>query len=165
MAAFLSTLPLKERPVLCVLTKCDLFSEAALGRMEEYLRESARRQLGLAGAQICRVYRAQGAPPAAQFVRAQAQRADALRAAQARRLLADGAAPLARYLAARVQNSRLLAPELARKAEVMTRGWQNCTTRCARWTSAARRWCAKAPRRARRTAAIRSRRSPGRWRT
>lgn len=119
MAAFLSTLPLKERPVLCVLTKCDLFSEAALGRMEEYLRESARRQLGLAGAQICRVYRAQGAPPAAQFVRAQAQRADALRGEQARRLLADGAAPLARYLAARVQNSRLLAPELARKAEVM----------------------------------------------
>ena len=42
-----------------------------------------------------------------------------MQAAEARRCLAAGITPLIRYLEERLQNSRLLEPELARKADLL----------------------------------------------
>ena len=120
MAAVLSALPLAEKPVLCVLTKCDQFARDQLELIAGYLEQSLERQLGLR-ATLCRVCctgkpELDGVPG---FLDALQVRAGALRETEARRRLALDAAPLVRYLEERVQSGSLLESELARKAELL----------------------------------------------
>ena len=120
MAAFLATLPLTEKPLLCVLTKADQFSPGQLDAITEYLEHSLKEQLGVQ-ARLCRVCctaesRLDGVP---EFLAALQVRAGEMQAAEARRCLAAGITPLIRYLEERLQNSRLLEPELARKADLL----------------------------------------------
>lgn len=120
MAAVLSALPLSQKPVLCVLTKCDQFAPEQLGRIAEYLEQSLHRQLGLR-ASLCRA-QCTGAPVVdgvPEFLDALQVQAGAMRDAEARRCLARDTAPLIRYLEERLQSSRLLEPELARKADLL----------------------------------------------
>lgn len=120
MAAVLSALPLSQKPVLCVLTKCDQFAPDQLDHIAAYLEESLRRQLGL-NARLCRVC-CTGTPDldgVPQFLDDLQVQAGALRHSEARRCLVRDAAPLIRYLEERLQSSRLLEPELARKADLM----------------------------------------------
>lgn len=120
MAAVLATLPLDQKPLLCVLTKCDQFSDAQQQAIAAYLEESLTQQLGLQ-ARLCRVCataqpRLDGIPA---FLDALQVRAGALQAAEARRCLQAGVTPLIGYLEERIQSSRMLESELARKADLL----------------------------------------------
>lgn len=120
MAAVLATLPLDQKPLLCVLTKCDQFSDAQQQAIAAYLEESLTQQLGLQ-ARLCRVCanaqpRLDGIPA---FLDALQVRAGALQTAEARRCLQAGVTPLIGYLEERIQSSRLLESELARKADLL----------------------------------------------
>lgn len=120
MAAVLSTLPLTSKPLLCVLTKCDQFSESQLQAITDYLEQSLARQLGLE-ARLCRVCATAdpqlGGIPA--FLDELQIQAGALQAAEAKRCLQAGITPLMGYLEERLRSSRLLESELARKAELL----------------------------------------------
>lgn len=120
LAAFLSCLPLDSRPVLCVLTKCDQFPQEDVRQIAAYLEESLARQLGL-HAQLHPAPGDEADSAMRDFLRELQVRAGALRRAEGRRRLAAGSAPLAQYLTQRIQNSRLLEPELARKAQLLDR--------------------------------------------
>lgn len=120
MAAFLSALPLGNKPVLCVLTKCDQFSPEQQQTIAAYLEESLAEQLGLQ-VRLCRVSctadtRPEGVP---EFLQALQVRAGELRDAEARRCLLAGTAHAVRYLKERIRSRRLLEPELARKADLL----------------------------------------------
>lgn len=120
MAAVLSTLPLASKPLLCVLTKCDQFSVSQQQTIAAYLEQSLTEQLGLQ-ASLCRVSAAatpqlDGIPA---FLDTLQVRAGALQEAEARRCLQAGVAPLIAYLEERIQSSRLLESELARKADLL----------------------------------------------
>ena len=120
MAAVLSTLSLAQKPLLCVLTKCDQFSADQQQAIAAYLEESLTQQLGLQ-ARLCRVCctaapQLDGIPA---FLDTLQVRAGALQAAEARRCLQAGVTPLIGYLEERIQSSRLLESELARKADLL----------------------------------------------
>ena len=120
MAAILTTLPLREKPLLCVLTKCDQFSPEQLGSITAYLEHSLKEQLGVQ-TRLCPVCctaapRLDGVP---EFLAALQVRSGEMQTDEARRRLAAGITPLIRYLEERIQSSRLLEPELARKADLL----------------------------------------------
>lgn len=120
MAAFLSALPLGDKPLLCVLTKCDQFSPQQQQTIAAYLEESLQQQLGQP-VQLCRVCCTAQTKPveALEFLQALQVRAGELRQAEARRCLLAGTAPAVRYLEERIRSRRLLEPELARKADLL----------------------------------------------
>lgn len=121
VSAVLSGLPLSEKPVLAVLTKCDQFSPGDARAIAAYLQESLREQLGLPKLTVCRVSCGEDpdVAPVRDFLRQLQVRSAALARGEAERRLARGAEPLTRYLRERVESSRLLAPELERKADAL----------------------------------------------
>lgn len=121
VSAVLSGLPLAEKPVLAVLTKCDQFSPGDARAIAAYLQESLREQLGLPKLTVCRVCCGErpDVAPVREFLQKLQVRSEALARSEAARRLARGAEPLARYLRERVESSALLAPEIERKADAL----------------------------------------------
>lgn len=122
--AVLKGLPLAEKPVLAVLTKCDQFSPSDARAIAAYLQSSLRGQLNLPKLTVCRASCAGPEPDVGavrDFLRALAARSASMAEREGEKLLALGSEPLERYLRERIESSRLLEPELERKAEALNR--------------------------------------------
>ncbi|WP_367924098.1 dynamin family protein [uncultured Ruthenibacterium sp.] len=130
MMAFLSTLPLADRPVLCVLTKCDQFNPRQIDKIAAFLEKDLSSQLGLPNPVLCRVHGSASSQfgKIQKFLQNLQVQADAIKEERIKNRLLVGTAPLIRYLDERIQNHRLLEPELAQKASSLDRRLEQLRT-------------------------------------